>query len=72
MTLIYDWKKIVRYAWSFRLMGLAAVLTGLEVALPLFQHRIPIPNGYLALGSGILTATAMTMRVISQKKFQED
>lgn len=71
MELVYDWKKVVQYAWSFRLMGISAVLTGLEVALPLFQHRLPIPNGLLAAGSGILAAAALSMRLISQKKFRE-
>ena len=67
-----DWKKLLRYAWSVRLMFFAALLTGLEVALPLFQHRIPIPNGYLALGSGLLTVSAFIMRFVSQKVFKED
>jgi hypothetical protein len=52
-------------------MAIAAILTGLEVALPLFQHLLPIPNGLLAAGSGVLTAAAFAMRFISQKVFRE-
>lgn len=35
MRLIHNWKAVLRYAWSIRFLVLAAVLSGVEVALPL-------------------------------------
>ncbi|WP_455709960.1 DUF7940 domain-containing protein [Nitratireductor aquimarinus] len=35
MRLIYNWKAVLRYVWSIRCLVLAAVLSGIEVALPL-------------------------------------
>lgn len=42
LTVIPDWKSILRHAWSVRLMILAALLSGLEVALPLVNGLLPI------------------------------
>jgi len=41
MKLYDNWKTILQKAWSMRLMALAAILSGIEVALPLFQDSIP-------------------------------
>ncbi|MCV0352548.1 MAG: hypothetical protein K5863_20920 [Nitratireductor sp.] len=35
MRLIHNWKAVLRYAWSIRFLVLAAVLSDVEVALPL-------------------------------------
>ena len=37
MKLDHDWKRTLRHAWSVRWIALAAVLTGIEVILPLFS-----------------------------------
>ena len=37
ITLIEDWRKVLRKAWSVRLSLLAAALGAIEVALPFFS-----------------------------------
>lgn len=41
MTLIAEWKLLVRRAWSFRLIVLSGLLSGMEVILPLFVDSMP-------------------------------
>lgn len=60
-----DWRTIAARAWSFRLAALAGVLSGAEVALPLFSDAIP--RGLMALGGMSLSAAAMVARVVAQK-----
>ena len=54
-----NWKEVVKKAWSFRLMLLAAVLTGLEAVVPLFA----VPKIFVFL----LVAGALVARIVAQK-----
>lgn len=63
-----QWKKIVRRAWSVRLMCVAAILQGAEVVMPMFIDKVP--HKYQA-AFGIATvfaiAGAFLARIIKQK-----
>ena len=61
-----DWKNIAAKAWSFRLAGIAAVLSGTEVIVPLFADVIP-RNLFAAL-SFLTVVAAMLARVVAQPK----
>ena len=65
MVLIANWRAVLRRAWSVRLIVLAAALSGLEVALPLFDTQIP--QGLFAAISALVTALALIARFIAQK-----
>ena len=54
-----NWKEVVKKAWSFRLMLLAAVLTGLEAVVPFFAA----PKIFVFL----LVAGALVARIVAQK-----
>lgn len=69
-TLVPDWKAILRHAWSVRLMIVAALLSGLEVALPLLQSFLPIRPGIFALLSGLVVAGAFVARIVAQKRIR--
>ncbi len=60
-----DWKHIIRKAWSVRLMAAAAVLSGVEVALPFFAADLP--QGVFAVASAVVTAAALVARVVAQR-----
>lgn len=70
MKLINDWKRVLRKAWSIRLMLLASLLSGCEVILPLFSDAIP-RNIFAAL-SMLTVAGAMIARVVAQKDTLDD
>lgn len=65
MELIHDWRDIARRAWSFRLAGLAGVLSGAEVVVPLFAEDLQ--RGVFAVLSMMIAAAAMVARVIAQR-----
>lgn len=68
MKLIEDWKRIVRKAWSFRLMVLAAILSGAEVVLPLFMDSLP--RGLFAVLSFVAVGGGLVARIVAQKGFE--
>ena len=63
--LLPEWKRILRRAWSIRFGALAAVLSGVEVIVPLFADAMP--RGVFAAASGLSVMAAMVARVIAQK-----
>ena len=71
MKLIADWRRVLRRAWSVRLILLAGILSGLEVALPFIGDAYLIPTGAFAALSVLVTVAAFAMRLISQKEFRD-
>ena len=70
MTLIEDWKAVTAKAWSMRLVLLAGVLSGLEVAMSsimeFFKPLGIIPSGTFAVLSALVSAGALVARVVAQ------
>lgn len=64
-----EWRKIMRHAWSVRLLVLAFVFSAMEVALPLVQSVLPVPVGVFAALSGLATGGAFVARLLAQKQF---
>lgn len=62
---------VLRRAWSIRLILLAGVLSGAEVALPYIQPYtydvVSIPPGLFAALSGFVSAAALVARTVAQK-----
>ena len=65
--LVRNWRDVLRRAWSIRLLILAGLLSGLEVALPLIDGFIDIPRGIFAALSGLTVAGAFVARLLAQK-----
>lgn len=70
MTLLPDWKRIIKKAWSVRLLVLAGLLSGCEVILPMYSDVIP--RGVFAGLTIIVAIGAMVARVVVQKKLTND
>lgn len=70
MTLIPNWRAILRKAWSVRLIALAGLLSGLEAALPFVDERIP--RGAFALLSLLVTAGAFMARLVAQQGVSDE
>lgn len=66
MRLLPDWKKILKKAWSIRLIALAGLLSGCELVLPMYSDVIP--RGVFAALTVIVAPIAMVARVVAQKK----
>jgi hypothetical protein len=67
VRLIPNWRAVLTRAWSVRLMVLAFVLTVAEVALPLLDGYLPIPQYTFAALSGLATAGAFIARLVAQQ-----
>jgi hypothetical protein len=66
MELVPHWRRVLKHAWSIRLMLLAGLFSGLEVGLPLIDGLFDIPQGVFAALSGITTAAAFISRLVAQ------
>lgn len=69
MHLIEEWRLIVRKAWSFKLLALAGVLSGIEVILPYFSEAIP--RGVFTGLSFFVTCAALVARIVAQPKMMQ-
>lgn len=68
MNLINDWRRTLRYAWSLRLVMLAAALSAAEVVLPLFVDAMP--RGIFAGLSMAAAIGGAVARVVAQPKME--
>lgn len=66
MSLIENWRRVLRYAWSIRLIVLAAVLSGLELVVQLVGASLPIPPMTLGVLSFVVTVAAFIARFVAQ------
>ncbi|MBK5203876.1 MAG: hypothetical protein JJD98_00255 [Polaromonas sp.] len=70
--LIENWQDVVTKAWSMRLILLAGLLSGLEVAMPaiagFFEPLDLIPAGTFAVLAALVSAGAGIARIVSQPK----
>lgn len=70
MKLVTNWQLIISKAWSIRLMILAGLLSGVEVALPFFAESLP--RGPFALLSFAAVAAAFVARLLAQKELPDE
>ena len=70
MQMRSDWKRILRKAWSIRLLLAAGVLSAVEVALPFFSDGMP--RGLFAALSGLSVGGAFVARLLAQKDMAND
>lgn len=68
ITPIANWRAVLKHAWSVRLMLGAALLSGIEVLLPLLAGFVDIPAGIFALLSFGFTVAAFVARFAVQKQ----
>ena len=65
LTLVDNWRVLIRKAWSLKFMALAGVLSGAEVALPFFASSFQ-PGLFAAL-SGVSVGAAFVSRLVAQR-----
>ena len=70
--LIPDWKRVLKYAWSVRLILLAGLLSGMEILIPFMEDWINkhdvIPRGAFAFFAFVITMAAVVARLYAQPK----
>lgn len=68
MKLVWNWKRVLKHAWSIRFIMLAGLLSGAEIALPLIREAIDVPAGLFAGLSFAATAGAFIARIVAQEQ----
>ncbi|GAA5540467.1 hypothetical protein [Brucella sp. NBRC 113783] len=72
MKLVSDWRWVLRYAWSIRLLIVAGILTGLEAVLPYLADTSLIPDRWFRFLIFVVTIAAFLARIISQKDSSDE
>jgi hypothetical protein len=65
MRLTANWRAVLRHAWSVRFIVLAAILSGVEAALPFLD--LPVSPGFFALLTLFATGAAFVARLVAQR-----
>jgi hypothetical protein len=66
-SLIPDWKRVLRRAWSIRLMLLAGLLSGLEAILPIVMDAVPWPRWVASTVISTVVGLAFVTRLLAQQ-----
>lgn len=67
LELIPDWKRVLRRAWSIRLMLLAGLLSGLEAILPIVMDALPWPRWLASTVISLVVGLSFVTRLLAQK-----
>lgn len=70
MRLHQHWRKIVKKAWSFRLLAVAGLLSTCEIILPMFSDALP--RGVFAVLTFLVITGAMLARLLVQKDMLDE
>ena len=69
LSLLDDWRKIARRAWSVRLSIVAAIFTAAEVVVPLFGDVLP--RGVFVLLAFSASIGAAIARLVAQPEMRQ-
>jgi hypothetical protein len=70
ISLIEDWRRVLKKAWSVRWMIVAGLLSGVEIVLPLFSDSFP--RHIFAAMSFFAVFAALVSRFVAQKSMNDD
>lgn len=65
--LLPDWQRVLRRAWSIKLMLLAGLLSGLEAILPIIMDAVLWPRWLASLVISMVVGLAFVTRLMVQK-----
>ncbi|WP_105430398.1 hypothetical protein [Neorhizobium sp. T6_25] len=70
MKFVADWRRVLRRAWSIRLLIIAGILSGIELvlSLPDIQLWLDWPPGIFAALSFLATCCAFVARLLVQQE----
>ncbi|HEY0120672.1 MAG TPA: hypothetical protein VGC14_02735 [Rhizobium sp.] len=69
--LVPNWRAVLTRAWSIRLIIVAGILSGCEIALPIIDQFITIPRGTFAALTGLVTCGALISRLVAQENMKD-
>lgn len=70
IKLVKDPKKVARQSWAFRLSIVAAALSGVEMALPLFSDAMP--RHVFLIASMLVAVGSAAARLVAQPEMHDE
>lgn len=67
MSVIENWRAVLTRAWSVRLIILAGLLSGAEIAVQLGGNWADLPPGLFSALAGLVSAAALVARLLAQQ-----
>ena len=68
MTLLPNWRDVLKKAWSIKFMLLAGLMSGAEVVMQILQPSNTLPPGIFAALAGVVTSVALVARLMAQNE----
>jgi protein-S-isoprenylcysteine O-methyltransferase Ste14 len=65
-----DWKKLIKKAWSLRLMAVAGLLSALEGTIQYIPYLASLPPGLFSAVTFMVIGAAFYMRLIAQRNMK--
>lgn len=72
MSLVANWRRVLKRAWSVWLITLSLVLSAAEVGISVFSDDPPIPRATFAALAMAVTIAAAVARIIAQPELHGD
>ncbi|MBB3935905.1 hypothetical protein [Aureimonas phyllosphaerae] len=72
MSLVANWRQLLKRAWSLRFIALTFALIAIDVALPAFEDALGLPARTFAVLSGLCSAAAFVARLLPQPSISGD
>ena len=70
MSLLPDWRSILKRAWSVKFLTMAAVVSGCETILQVSGNAL-LPAGVGSAITGVLASLGILARVLAQKEAED-
>jgi hypothetical protein len=70
MRLVENWDQIIKSAWSVKFTAIAALLSGLEVAVQIIKPE-GIPNPLFAVLAGLVSMAVIPARILAQREVKD-
>jgi hypothetical protein len=70
MRAVPEWRRVLKHAWSVRLLIVSGVLNALAAAL-MFGNALPIPPIALFILTFVVNAAALAARFVAQRRLQQ-
>lgn len=67
MKLLPNWRDVLRYAWSVKLIIIACALSAVEAVLPFIPELYMVPRGLFALLTLAVAFAALFARFVAQR-----
>ncbi|MBX3514754.1 MAG: hypothetical protein KF750_14310 [Xanthobacteraceae bacterium] len=67
LRLVPNWRDVLKYAWSVKLILVACALSAIEAALPFVPELYMVPRGLFALLTLAIAFAALFARFVAQR-----